>query len=319
MKIVYLERKAVGEDVDVSAFEEFGEYDVYEKTSVDQIEERAKDADVIIMNKLPMNEATIGNLKNLKLILITATGYDNIDVEYCKKRGIEVRNAKGYSTVSVVQHTFASLFYIYEKLNYYDEYVKSGEYVKSPTFNHLGMPFEELDGKVWGIVGLGNIGRGVANVAKSFGCDVIYYSTSGKNNNSDYRRVELDELLETSDIVSIHAPYNDVTKNLFCMDAFKKMKKSAYLINVGRGPIVNESDLVEALNSGEIAGAAIDVLSKEPMTADNPLLKYKDSTKLLVTPHIAWGSLESRTRLINDMYKNMKSYLEGGDFNLITK
>lgn len=317
MKVVALETMSMGDDIDFSRFEKFGEFVKYDLTKPEQIRARAGDAEVIIVNKLKMNESTMSGLDKLKLILITATGFDNIDVEYCKSRGIQVRNAKGYSTVSVVQHTFASLFYIFEKLNYYDAYVKNGEYVNSPTFDHLGRTFYELDGKTWGIVGLGNIGRGVAAIAQSFGCRVIYYSTSGKNNNDEYERVDFDTLLEQSDVISIHAPLNAVTRNMFCADAFKKMKNTAYLVNVGRGPIVNDADLIVALNNNEIAGAALDVLVNEPITADSPLLSCKDSDKLFITPHIAWGSVESRNRLIDIMKENLESYIAGGDFNRI--
>lgn len=318
MKIVALELMSIGDDVDISKFEQFGEFIRYEFTTKEQIVERAKDADVIIVNKLPINESTISELNNLKLVLITATGTDNIDISYCASRGIEVRNAKGYSTTTVVQHTFAALFYVYEKLRFYDDYVKTGEYAKCPIFCNFDQRFDELADKTWGIVGLGNIGKGVAAVAKAFGCRVIYYSTSGKNNNSDYERVSLDELLEQSDIISIHAPLNDATRNLFNKDTFKKMKNTAYLVNMGRGPIINDADLVDALNTNEIAGAALDVLSKEPILPDNPLMTFKDSNRLLVTPHIAWASLEARTRLMNDMVKNLESHLAGGDFNLVT-
>lgn len=318
MKIVALERMTVGEDVDVSGFEQFGEFVVYELSTKEQIEERAQGAEAIIINKLPINETTIANLPDLKLVLLTATGTDNVDVNYCASRGIQVRNVKGYSTAAVVQHTFASLFYIYEKLNYYDNYVKSGEYIKSPFFCNFDERFCELEGKTWGIVGLGNIGRKVADIAKAFGCKVIYYSTSGRNSNADYERVELDELLAQSDIISIHAPLTPATQNLFNKDLFAKMKKTAYLVNMGRGPIVNEADLADALINGQIAGAALDVLCKEPMTEDNPLYKIKDSNKLIITPHSAWASVEARQRLIDLDVENVKSYLEGGDFNLVT-
>lgn len=318
MKIVALERMNIGDDVDVSGFEQFGEFVVYGLTTKEQIEERAQGAEVIIVNKLPINETTIANLPDLKLVVITATGTDNVDINYCASRGIQVRNVKGYSTAAVVQHTFASLFYVYEKLNYYDNYVKSGEYVNSPIFCNFDEKFSELEGKTWGIVGLGNIGRRVADVAKAFGCRVIYYSTSGRNSNADYERVELDELLSQSDIISIHAPLTPATNNLFNKDLFEKMKNTAYLVNMGRGPIVNEVDLAYALDNGLIAGAALDVLCKEPMTADNPLLKIQDSRKLLITPHSAWASVEARQRLIDLDVENVKSYLEGGDFNLVT-
>ena len=317
MKIVALELMNIGYDIDISKFDSFGEFVKYDLTTKEQIYERCVDADVIIINKLPINETTIGDLKNLKMVMVTATGTDNVDKEYCAKRGIQVRNVKGYSTTVVVQHTFATLFYVLEKLNYYDNYVKSGEYTKSPIFCNLDKKFFELKDKTWGIVGLGDIGKGVANVAKAFGCKVVYYSTSGRNANPDYERVDFDELLANSDIISIHAPLTDATKNLFNKDAFKKMKKTAYLVNMGRGPIVNEQDLLEALNDDEIAGAALDVISKEPMEETNPLLNCKDSNKLIITPHIAWASVEARQRLMDMVAENLQSFIDGGDLNLV--
>lgn len=317
MKIVALELMNIGYDIDISKFDSFGEFVKYDLTTKEQIYERCVDADVIIINKLPINDTTIGDLKNLKMVMVTATGTDNVDKEYCAKRGIQVRNVKGYSTTVVVQHTFATLFYVLEKLNYYDNYVKSGEYTKSPIFCNLDKKFFELKDKTWGIVGLGDIGKGVANVAKAFGCKVVYYSTSGRNANPDYERVDFDELLANSDIISIHAPLTDATKNLFNKDAFKKMKKTAYLVNMGRGPIVNEQDLLEALNDDEIAGAALDVISKEPMEETNPLLNCKDSNKLIITPHIAWASVEARQRLMDMVAENLQSFIDGGDLNLV--
>jgi len=318
MKIVALELMTIGEDIDISRIDKFGEFVKYDLTTKDQIAERAADADVIIINKLPINETTIASLKNLKMVMLTATGTDNVDKEYCASRGIQVRNVKGYSTAVVVQHTFAALFYVLEKLSFYDNYVKSGEYCKSPIFCNLDKKFFELNGKTWGIVGLGDIGRGVASVAKAFGCRVIYYSTSGKNANPDYERVELDELLSQSDIVSIHAPLTDATRNLFNKDTFSKMKNTAYLVNMGRGPIVNDEDLKNALNNNEIAGAALDVLSKEPMEKSNPLSEIQDSNKLIITPHIAWASFEARQKLMDMVAENLQSYVDGGDLNLVT-
>lgn len=313
MKIVALELQNIGSDVDFSQFNKLGEFIQYDLSSVDEIEPRCKDADAIIINKLPINESTIANLNNLKIVLITATGKDNVDVEYCKKRGIAVCNVKGYSTDSVVQHTFALYFYISENLRHYDDYVKDGKYAESPIFTYFGKTFFELKDKVWGVVGLGDIGRRVADVAKAFGCKVVYYSTSGKNSNSDYERVSFDELLEKADVISIHAPLTDATRNLFDSNAFKKMKKSAYLINVGRGPIVNEDDLVEALLNDEIKGAGLDVIRKEPMEKDSPLFKIKDSGKLFVTPHIAWATYEARTRLMDEVYLNLEAFINDGE------
>lgn len=311
MKIVALEIKNIGDDVDVSKFAELGEFTQYRTSSVDEIKDKCADADAIIINKLPINESTIGDLDKLKIVLITATGTDNVDIEYCKKRGIAVCNVKGYSTASVVQHTFAMMFYLCENLKHYDEYVKSGEYCKCDIFTYFGKTFYELKDKIWGIVGLGDIGRGVAKVAEAFGCKVIYYSTTGKNSTNDYERVSFDELLEKADFISIHSPLTDATRGLFNKDAFEKMKNSAYLINVGRGPIINEEDLVDALENEQIAGAALDVICKEPMESNSPLLKVQDSGKLIVTPHIAWATYEARTRLMDEVYLNLKAFSEG--------
>ena len=226
------------------------------------------------------------------------------------KRQIEWRNVAGYSTETVAQHTFALLFYLLEKLNYYDQYVKSEKYIGDTIFTHFSNVFHDLNGMTWGIVGLGNIGRRVADIAKMFGCHVIYYSTSGKNNQEGYERVDFDTLLTTSDIVSVHAPLDANTQNLMNAEAFAKMKKSAIFLNLGRGPIVVEQDLADALKNNEIAAAGLDVLCVEPMSADNPLREIKDSNKLIITPHIAWASVEARTRLMNIILGQVKEYFK---------
>lgn len=305
LKIVMLERENIGDDVDLSAFEQLGDLIVYERCTPEEIAGRIADAEVVILNKMPMNETTLAQAEKLELLCVTATGMDNVDLEYCKSRGIKVKNVKGYSTESVVQHTFAMLFYLYEKLAYYDEYVKSGNYVACPIFTHFAERFHELSGKKWGIVGLGEIGKRVAAVASAFGCEVVYYSTSGLNHDSEYKEVSFETLLQTSDIISVHAPLNDKTRYLFDEKAFSMMKNSAYFINVGRGPIVDSVALYQALTEGKIAGAALDVLEKEPMAADDPLLQMKDSRKLLITPHIAWATAEARKRLMQEVYRNI--------------
>ncbi|WP_434084540.1 NAD(P)-dependent oxidoreductase [Lacrimispora xylanisolvens] len=217
----------------------------------------------------------------------------------------------------MIQHTFALLFYVYEKLSYYDQFVKSGEYAASDIFSNFDIKFNELFGKTWGIIGLGEIGRGVAKVAEAFGCRVIYYSTSGNNSNSLWERVEFDALLNQSDIISIHAPLNSATEYLIDEDALKKMKKTAVLLNLGRGNIIREEALLKALETGEIAGAGLDVISEEPMLPDNPLLRIKDSTKLIITPHIAWATVEARKRCLYEVYENIVSYLRGEERNRI--
>ncbi len=304
-KIVMLERENIGKDVDLSSFESLGELTVYERCTPEQIAERIRDAEVVILNKMPMNETTLAGAEKLRLLCVTATGMDNVDLQYCESRGIVVKNVKGYSTATVVQHTFAIFFYLYEKLAYYDAYVKDGLYTQCPIFTHFGERFHELAGKTWGIVGMGEIGRGVAAVATAFGCNVIYYSTSGKNHNQDYREVTFAELLAQADVISIHAPLNENTRYLFDEASFAAMRPEAYLINVGRGPIVDTKALCEALDNNLIAGAALDVLEQEPMEEENPLLQIKDSRKLIVTPHIAWASVEARRRLMREVYANI--------------
>ena len=308
MKIVFLDAKTIGEDIDLSGFDVLGEVVKYGFSTAEEARERSKDADVLILNKVQVNQKTIGEADHLKLVCVTATGTNNLDKEYLDKRGIAWRNVAGYSTESVAQHTFAMLFYLLEKLPYYDNYVKSEEYVNDVSFTHFAKAFHELSGMTYGIIGLGNIGRRVADIAKAFGCRVIYYSTSGRNSQPGYERVSFDELLEQSDIVSIHAPLDENTLGLMNKETFAKMKKSAILLNVGRGPIINEADLAEALNNKTIAAAGLDVLSVEPMQEDNPLRGIKDSERLLITPHIAWAGVEARNRLMGIILGQIKEF-----------
>lgn len=309
MKIVFLDAKSIGEDIDLSGYDQLGEVVRYPYSTPKEARERTRDADVIILNKTEINEQSIGEADKLKLVCVTATGTNNLDKAYLAERGIEWRNVAGYSTESVAQHTFALLFYLMEKLRYYDDYVKNENYVNDSMFTHFDHRFNELSGKTWGIIGLGNIGRRVADIAKCFGCRVIYFSTSGKNNQKGYNRVSFDKLLEQSDIVSVHAPLTDDTLGLMNREAFARMKPSAVFLNLGRGPIVDEAALTEALNTGMIAAAGLDVLSQEPMSEDNPLRSIKDSERLIITPHIAWASIEARTRLMEIILEQIKEFL----------
>ncbi len=319
MKILILDAATFGEDIDISKFNELGEVTVYAKSTKKEALERleAVNPDAVITNKVVIGNDEMQAAPNLKIILEAATGYNNIDIECARTLRIKVANVAGYSTMSVVQHTFALFFYLYEKMRYYDDYVKSGEYSKSTIFTNFSNVFGELAGKTWGIVGLGHIGSRVADAARAFGCKVVYYSASGNTYDTEYEKVDLDTLLKESDIISIHAPLNQYTKDLFNYENIKKMKKSAYLINVGRGPIVNDADLAKALNEGEIAGAGLDVLTTEPMPADNPLLAIKDSNKLVITPHNAWATYEARVRLLDDIYNNLNSFINGEERNLV--
>lgn len=298
MKIVFLDAKSIGEDIDLSGFDALGEVVKYDFTTDEEVPERAADADIIIVNKVNINEKTIGSAEHVKMVCVTATGTNNLDKKYLESRQIIWHNVAGYSTESVTQHTFAMAFYLLEKLRYYDDYVKDEKYIDDTIFTHFANRFFELNGKTWGIIGLGNIGRRVAGIAKAFGCRVIYYSTSGKNHNQEYEEVDFDTLLAESDILSVHAPLDENTQNLMDKSAFDKMKKTAIFLNLGRGPIVVEADLADALEQGRIAAAGLDVLCIEPMSPDNPLRRIKDSDKLLITPHIGWASVEARTRLM---------------------
>lgn len=317
MKIVFMETDTLGNDVDLSIFDKLGDIVKYPCSDPEQNEERIRDAEVLIVNKVPMNERTLSKAEKLKLICITGTGTNIVDFNYTNSRNITVANVKGYSTKSVVQHTFALFFFLYEKLSYYDQFVKSGKYIRSDIFSHFTVKFHELAGKTWGIIGLGEIGRGVAEVAGLFGCNVIYYSTSGRNDNPSYERVELAELLERSDVISIHAPLNKTTRDLIGEAELRQMKSTAVLLNLGRGPIINEHALAKALKEGWIGAAGLDVLSKEPMSENNPLIEIQDSTKLIITPHIAWATVEARRRVTEEVYQNILAFTQGIERNVV--
>ncbi|MCF2642403.1 MAG: D-2-hydroxyacid dehydrogenase [Lachnospiraceae bacterium] len=308
MKIVFLDAMSLGSDLDLSGFDALGEVVKYDYSTKEETAERVRDAEVIVVNKVEMCEETLKDAANLKLICVTATGTNNLDKDYLDQRGIAWRNVTGYSTESVAQHTFALLFYLLEHLPYYDNYVKSGKYINDKSFTHFSNIFHELHGMTWGIIGLGAIGRRVADLAKAFGCHVIYYSASGRKPQEGYEQVDFTTLLKTSDIVSIHAPLTEATMGLMDKEAFAKMKKTAILLNVGRGPIIVEEDLKEALDNGEIAAAGLDVLSVEPMTEDNPLLEVKEKDRLVITPHIAWASVEARTHLMDIILGQIRDF-----------
>lgn len=308
MKIIFLDAKTIGDDINLSGFDELGEVIKYPFSSPEEVPNRVRDADVLIVNKIQINEASIGGAKNLKLVCVTATGTNNLDKDYLESRNIAWRNVAGYSTDSVCQHTFAMLFYLLEKLRYYDDYVKEDHYTNDTVFTHFEEVFYELKGKTWGIIGLGNIGRRVASVANAFGADVIYTSPSGSAPQEGYTQTDMDTLLSSSDIISVHAPLNEYTENLINKTALSKMKKSCIFLNLGRGPIVVEKDLADALENGTIRAAGLDVLCAEPMSPENPLRGIKDSRKLFITPHVAWASIEARTRLMDIILNQVKDF-----------
>lgn len=309
MQIVILDRATLGFDIDVNIFSKFGNVTSYDSTKENETAQRVKNADIVLTNKVVIGKNEIDN-SNIKLICITATGMNNVDLEYAKEKNIAVENVAGYSTSSVVQVGFSMILYFVQKLNYYKKYVDEGNWQKNELFTHIDEPFFELDKKRVGIIGLGEIGRNFAKKAEAFDCEVVYYSTSGKNSNSEYKSISLEELLKTSDIISIHAPLNENTKNLLTYENMKNMKDGAILLNLGRGGIINENDLAKLIDEKEIY-CGIDVVSKEPIEESNPLLKVKNKNRLLLTPHIGWASIEARTRLVNMVAKNIEDFIDG--------
>ena len=316
--IVMLERSSVGLDIEVSCFEMLGNVTYYLNTvTKEEVRERTREADIIIANKSPLCEDTLKDAKRLKLICQFATGYDNCDVSYCKSRGIAVSNVVNYCTDMVAQHTFTLALCLVQKLFHYDNYVKSGAYSAQDRFSNFDLPFTELAGKTWGIVGMGNIGQRTAGIAQAFGCRVIFHSVTGSSTVTAYRHVDKDTLLAESDFLSLHCPLSGLTENFIDRAALHKMKKTAILINVARGRVVNNSDLYEALMQKEIMAAGLDVMEKEPLSADNPLSKIKDSNRLIITPHLAWGSVEARNRCVEETFENMRAFLEGKPRNVV--
>lgn len=308
MRIVFLDQGTLGKMPANEKLAALGKYVTYEFTPSAEVVERSKGADVIITNKKQMSREVMSSLPDLKLICISATGMNNVDLQAAAELGITVKNVAGYSTASVTQVTFALLFELMCKVHSFDEYVKDGRYSVSNSFTRINPSFDELAGKVFGVVGLGAIGRNVAGVAKAFGAEVVYYSTSGANNNADYRRVEMDELLRKSDVISIHAPLNEQTNNLFDYKELSQMKPTSILVNVGRGGIVNEAALARAIDEKLIGGVCLDVFTKEPILKENPLLAIKNMDRVVFTPHIAWASLQARERLMELVYQNIVNW-----------
>ncbi len=307
MKIVLLDTLTFGE-TDLSCFDALGSVENYKTTAPEQIQKRITDADVIVTNKVVITREYMKAAKKLKLICVAATGTNNVDLKAAKELGITVKNVAGYSTNSVIQHTFSMLFYSLGHSRYYDEVVKNGNYSKSKIFTDVSQPFFEIKGKKWGIIGLGAIGRGVANIAKCFGSAVCYYSTSGVNRNEDFQRVNLDELLKTCDIISIHAPLNDKTANLLDYEQLLTCKEGAVVLNLGRGGIINEAGVAKLVDGKNIF-FGLDVFEKEPLPLESPLLHVTHKERLYMTPHIAWTSVEARRKLIKNVCENIKNSL----------
>ncbi len=310
MRIILLDNDTLNLKNVENDLQEFGVVEIYHSTSISQVQKRIMDADIVLTNKVVIDSEAMDVAKSLKMISILATGTNNVDLEYAKTKGIVVNNVTGYSTESVTQHTFTCLFSLLGNIRYQDSYVKNKTYSDSVIFTHLDHPFSEIKGKKFGIIGLGNIGTSVATVAAAFGCDVFYYSSSGLDRSDQYNRLELDEMLRECDIISIHAPLNEKTKGLIGINELNLMKSSAVLINMGRGGIVNEEDLAYALLNGEISGACLDVYEREPISISNALLDSEISDKLILTPHIAWASVEARQKLWEKTLVNIREFLQ---------
>lgn len=317
MKIVVLERHSVGTDVPVQ-YEHLGEVTYYRNTTtVEEVSERVRDADIIVANKAPLREDTLKDAPNVKLICELATGFDNVDLAYCKGRGIKVCNVVDYCSAMVAQHTFALALALLEKLPHYDEYVKSGAYSAQDRFSNFDLPFHELEGMTWGIIGMGNIGRRVAQIATAFGCKVIFHSVTGKSACTAYPQVDRDTLFAESDILSLHCPLSELTRGIVGREALQRMKKTAILVNVARGAVVDNCALYEALVAGEIAAAGLDVVDGEPLQTSNPLSLLKDSNQLIITPHLAWASVEARTRCVEEVARNIEAFQRGELRNVV--
>ena len=314
LNIVFLDGYSLN-DADLSAVKALGNYTGYDFTTPEQVLERAAEADVLIINKVKITANIINSLPRLKLICEAATGIDNIDTAAAAARGIPVLNAKGYSTYSVAEATLGGAIAMLREVTYYDTFVKDGRYSASSRLFNYDRPTRRLYGRRWGVIGLGAIGHTVAGMAEAFGCEVAYHSISGAKRAEKYPEKSLDELLAWADIVSIHSPLNDKTRGLIGKAQLERMKHDAILINVARGGIVDEKALADALDNNTIAGAVVDVFSKEPMPAENPLLHVKDPYKLLLSPHNAWSAKESIDNLVAAIAENIISFKRDNGIN----
>lgn len=309
MNLTFLDAASLGPDLDLSRFSRWGQTTLWDNTALEHRAVRLQGTTVAIANRTVFDESVFGSCPDLRLVLLTATGYNNVDLDAARRHGVAVCNVVGYSTESVAQHTFALLLTLMEQTAWLDAYAKTS-WAGTNTFGHLSRPFHEISGRTWGIVGLGNIGRRVADLAKAFGARPQYFSTSGVER-GPLPRVDLDELLATSDIVTIHSPLNDATRGLIGAGELAQMRPSAYLVNVGRGGIVDEAALARALDEGTIAGAALDVTLPEPPAVGNPLLALRHPHRLVLSPHVAWASVESRGRCLDEVELNLEAWLEG--------
>lgn len=315
MRIVILDAKTLGEGVNFDSISSAGELTHYSLTAPDEIAERIRDAEVVIVNKIRLNESNLCDAKSLKLICVAATGYDNIDTEYCRHRGIAVCNVVGYSTDSVAQLTVSLVLNLMVHMAYFTGYVRDGSYTASGVPNCLSPVFSELAGKTWGVIGAGNIGMKVAQIADAFGCRVLLHCRHHKD--TRYPILPLDQVCAESDILSIHTPLNDDSHHMINADRIACMKDGVILVNVARGAVTDEGAVVQAVLNGKIGGFGTDVYSVEPFGDNHPIYTLRDHPKVCLTPHMAWGALEARQRCINEMAKNIRSFYRGEMHNRI--
>lgn len=314
MKITFLDAATLGTDISLDEFSSFGEVAIYQASEPEDVETRILDADVVITNKINLNEGNMQNAKKLKLICVTATGYDNIDTEYCQKRGIYVCNVIGYSTHCVAQVTLAMALSLATHLPEYEKFVSSGEYSKSNVANQLSPVYHELNGKTWGIIGLGNIGKQVARVAEAMGCHVLAYK---RTPDKDFSCCSLLELCQKSDIISVHLPLSDETKGIIDQSCIDAMKNNVIFINVARGAVTDELALTNAVLSGKIGGLGVDVFTTEPIPNNHPFTTLYNHPNVCFTPHMAWGAYETRVRCLHETYLNIQAFLDGNPRNTV--
>ncbi len=310
MKIVMLDTATLGSDMEFSVLKKYGEVTEYPQTTPENAAERIETADVVILNKVKVNEESLKKAKSLKLICVTATGFDNVDLDYCRKNGIAVCNVKGYSTDSVAQLTAATALSLVTHLPSFDKYVKDRSYTKSGLHNCLTPVFHEISGMTWGIVGMGEIGRKTAQIAKAFGAGVIAYSRTARD---DAEYTDIEDLCRRSDIISLHVPLNEGTKNLISRERIALMKKSAVLINAARGAVMDEKAAADAIIENKIGGLGVDVFSTEPMQSDSPYNRLLDRDNVILTPHMAWGAYEARRRCIEEIAENINAFFNTGE------
>lgn len=317
MKIALLERQSLGEQADLSPLKRLGEVQTYATTSAEELPDRLHDVDIAVSNKIPIDATGLAKANRLKLICLSATGTDSVDLSATQAKGIAVANITNYSTDAVAQQTMALALGLLTNLVGFDRFVKTGGYTDNYSGDYYRNTIHEIAGHQWGIIGTGHIGQKVAQLATAFGAQVSYFSPTGNTTHNNYQAKSLEQLLTTSDIVSVHTKYSKLTADLLAKPQFELMKPTAMLLNVSRGRVINENDLAWALNTGQIAAAGLDVTRHEPMQADDALLQIQDSRKLIITPHIGWASVEARQRAVDEIGLNIAAFQRGEQRNIV--